>query len=138
MGERGDGSTARLHGARRNLANAVSESVRLFGRHLSGFPLAARLDGWRLVLPPRGGEGDETGQMRTNLHSSWAHGTQGTAYGLMELFPSIRPAAQGCLGGPAEKKVESGVGCSWRRPNMTVAILRLDEVGSWAGPGGDD
>lgn len=46
---------APTHDTRRNLANAVSESVRLFGRHLSGFPLAARLDGWRLVPPGRGG-----------------------------------------------------------------------------------
>lgn len=52
--KRGDISTRTAHGARRNLANAVSESVRLFGRHLSGFPLAARLDGCRLVPPGEG------------------------------------------------------------------------------------
>lgn len=47
-------SMPRCTDARRNLANAVSESVRMFGRHLSGFPLGARLDGWRLVPPGRG------------------------------------------------------------------------------------
>jgi hypothetical protein len=77
-------------------------------------------------------EGDETGQTRTNLHSSWVHGTSGTAHGSMELssFPSIRTAPAAFVVGvvPAGKKVEGGVGCSWRRANMAVAILRLHYI----------
>lgn len=72
MGESHRAARRAARGARhtrRNLANAVSESVRRLVVTRPDSPWAQDWTG--AAWWPRGGEGDETGQMKTNLESAW-------------------------------------------------------------------
>lgn len=115
MGESHRTARRTAHGARhtrRNLANAVSESVRRLVVTRPDSPWAQDWTG--AAWWPRGGEGDETGQMKTNLESAYycvgraASPGECTAQGLMELS---RPSA-----------------CS-----SVVGVAPLRESGKWGG-----